>query len=124
MDNFNAVSIERTLARFFGKEPGERGTFFDADVFRSGIPEDLAKIVGNVADTLEARIETIRFPGRQPGSAKSQVDGCVAWLRRLQEQIRQRSAVEREEYHWEIFGAVMMGITGLLETLEAQVTVH
>lgn len=121
---FNAVRIEHTLARFFGRETGERGTFFDADVFRRGDPKDLALIVRNVADRIEARSLFIRFPSDANGSAKAQVEGCVSQLRTFADRVLERSAPEREDYHWELFGALMLGIVGLLETLEEQIPLH
>jgi hypothetical protein len=122
---FNAVGIEHTLARFFGKEIGDRLTFFDADVFRSGDPKDLAEIVRQVADTLEARIAFIRFPNPgQQGSPRAHVESCIDRLRHLANDMQQRTEGERENYHWEIFGALMAGIVGLLETLESNIPVQ
>ena len=124
MTVFNAVSIEHTLGRFFGREPGERGTFYDADVFRRGDPEDLALIVRNVADTLESRILFIRFPSDGNGSAKAQVESCVFHLRAFADRVLERNAAEPEDYHWELFGALMSGIVGLLESLEVHIVVQ
>jgi hypothetical protein len=121
---FNAVGIEHTLARFFGKEIGDRTQFYDADVFRSGNPEDLAEIVRQVADTLEARVAFIRFPRQGSGSPKAHIESCISRLRDLAEDMEQRTATEREDYHWEIFGALMAAIVGLLETLESGIPVQ
>ncbi|MEO7650141.1 MAG: hypothetical protein ABIZ80_06715, partial [Bryobacteraceae bacterium] len=53
---FNAVFIESTLGRFFDGIPGDRGTFYDADVFRSGDREELAFVLESVAARLNERI--------------------------------------------------------------------
>ncbi len=121
---FNAVGIEHTFGRFFGREPGERGTFYDADVFRRGDPKDLALIVRNVADTLESRILFIKFPSDENGSAKAQLEVCVSQLRAFGDLVLDRNATEREDYHWELFGALLGGIAGLLETLEVRIPVQ
>ena len=118
---FNAVSIEHTLARFFGDTIGDRGTFYDADVFRGGRPKDLALVVRRVADALEERIALIEFPAHGNGTAKAHLDFSIYQLRDLSDQIEQRKKPERENYHWEVFGALMAAIVGLLETLEAQI---
>ncbi len=124
MEVFNAVGIEHTLSRFFGDRIGNRGTFFDADVFRSGDPKELALIMRQVADTLEMRTFGMKFPSEGAGSTKAQVEVCISRLRRLAEQMAKRKKAERENYHWEIFGALMLGIVGLLETLESRQTVQ
>jgi hypothetical protein len=121
---FNAVGIEHTLARFFGKEIGDRLTFFDADVFRSGDPKDLAEIVRQVANTLEARVAFIRFPHQGQAPPKAHIESCISRLHHLANDMEQRSKMEREDYHWEIFGALMGAIVGLLETLESMIPVQ
>ena len=124
MVSFDAVGIEHALARFFGKPVGARGNFYDADVLRSGNPKDLSEIIRRVADTFEARIAGIKFPEGANGNPKAQVQGCVSRLRSLSDRVKQRSTPEREDYHWEVFGALMLGIVGLLEALEAQAAVQ
>lgn len=119
MTTFDAVTIEHTLARFFGTEIGDRSTTFDADVFRAGAPKDLSKVLELVADTFEKRIASLSFPVEGNGTAKAQVEGCVSRLRDLAARVKARRSPEREDYHWEVFGALMMGIVGLLETVEA-----
>ena len=121
MGIFDAVGIEHALARFFGDRIGTRGMFYDADVFRTGDPQDLAQVLRRVADTLERRLVFVKFTDQRNGSAKAQVEGCISQLRTLSERVKQRSSFECEDYHWEIFGALMMGIVGLLETLEVHV---
>jgi hypothetical protein len=123
MANFEAVAIEHRLGRFFGMV-GVRGGFFDADVFRAGRPKELAEVLRRVADTLESRLAFIRFPQDGPGSSKAQTESCVFWLRYAAENLEKRRNPERENYHWEIFGAMLSGLTGLLETLEGQATVQ
>ena len=119
---FNAVRIEHTLARFFNAQIGKRGLFFDADVFRGGAPEDMAEVLRQVADRLEFRTATFKFPPppRDRGPAAARMRSCVSHLREMADQIAARTQCERENYHWEIFGALMSGITALVETLEAQ----
>mgnify|MGYP000985365601 CR=1 FL=1 len=124
MADFDAVSIEHSLARFFGQPIGTRGAIFDADVLRGGDPKDLAELLSAVADTLESRLAFITFTHEGRGSPKSQATHCVRVLRETAARMAQRRKREREDYHWEIFGALISGITGLLETLESQVTVQ
>jgi len=116
--SFDAVMIEHTLAAFFGKQIGDRTTFFDADNFRNGRPKNLAVIVRAVANELEKRVARIQFSHQSPGGPKAQVQGCVSHLRSLANRMQGRPQ-EPEDYHWEIFGALMMAIVGLLEHLEA-----
>jgi len=120
---FNAV-IEHTLARFFGKQIGDRGDFYDADVFRSGNPADLATVIREVANTLEFRVAGMKFQNTGRGSAKVHLDCGIDQLRDLADQVAKRKRSERENYYWEIFGALMMVIIGLLETLEEQAVSH
>jgi len=117
--SFDAVMIEHTLARFFGKQIGDRGEFYDADSFRNGKPEELSIIVRHVADKLEQRVASIQFADESPGTARAQVQGCVSRLRLLADRMKERKQDEREDYHWELFGALMMAIIGLLEQLGA-----
>ena len=119
---FNAVSIEHTLARFFNEPVGKRGLFFDADIFRWGVPEDLAEVLRKVADRLEFRTSTFKYPPAPEGkgSAEAAMHHCIFMLREMADQIAARTKRERENYHWEIFGALMSGITALVETIEAQ----
>lgn len=124
MTIFNAVAIEHTLARFFGKPIGDRLQSFDADVFRSGNPKDLAEIVRQVAQALESRVAFIRFRSQGVGSPKVYIDGSIYWLYELAKQMETRRRYEREDYHWEVFGATMGVIIGLLETLEAEIPVQ
>jgi hypothetical protein len=120
MSTFNAVGIEHTLGLFFGKQIGSRGEIYDADIFRAGEPKDLAEILRRVADRLEQRLARITFPiADEPRvDAKSQVDGAIVRLRAIATQTAERPRSEPEDYHWEIFGALMMLIAGLLLRLE------
>lgn len=119
MPNLDAIAIEHTLANFFGNQIGARGTFYDADVFRNGKPAELAIVVDRVADELEQRMAAIQFIDESPGGARAQVEGCISRLRSLADRMKKRKQEDREGCHWELFGALMMAIVGLLEQLKA-----
>jgi hypothetical protein len=120
MTNFDAIGIEHTLARFFGKTIGDRTQFYDADVFRGGKPKRLAKIIDRVAKRLEQRFAKIKTPvsARVDGDPLAQIEGCIRRLSSLAEKMEHLKAEEPEDYHWEVFGTLMMAIVGLLELLE------
>jgi hypothetical protein len=120
MTTFDAVMIEHTLARFFGKRLGQRGEFYDADYFRAGNPKHLGTVLERVAERLEKRVAAIKFESTEAGSAKAQIEGAITRLRALAPRVKQRSGDEREDYHWEVFGALIMTVNGLLERLEEQ----
>lgn len=121
---FNAVAIEHTLARFFGKPIGDRFQFYDADVLRGGDPKELAEIVRQVAQTLESRVAFVRFRPQGVASPKVLLDNGISWLYGMAEQMETRRRREREDYHWEVFGAMVGVIIGLLETLESEIPVQ
>ncbi len=121
---FNAVSIEHTLSRFFGDEIGTRDSFYDADLFREGDPKELAEMMRHVAAHFEKRAARIQYPAQLDGTTKAYIASCASQLRSLADQVRQRKKNESEDYHWEVFGALMRGIVGLLETLEAVSAPH
>ncbi|MDX2152041.1 MAG: hypothetical protein SFV54_14985 [Bryobacteraceae bacterium] len=116
---FDAVSIEHTMARFFKKELGERGTFYDADVFRQGVPEDLAEVLRRVAKQLDKRVAKLGLGAEELGPGALLRTSAVR-LSALADKVAGRKEDEPEDYHWEVIGAVLLGVTGLLEELERQ----
>lgn len=118
MATFDAVAIEHSLASFFGKQIGAREEFYDADTFRTGRPKNLAVIVRRVAEHLEEKVASIQFNDTSPGGARAQVLESISRLRSLADRIKERKNDEPEDYHWEVFGALVTAIQGLLEQLE------
>jgi hypothetical protein len=42
---FDAVHVEYAFTRLFGDRPGERREIYDADLFRSGDPKGLGRLI-------------------------------------------------------------------------------
>jgi hypothetical protein len=112
---FNAVNIEHTLAKFFGDDRGMRGEFYDADVFRGGQLPELAEVIERTATRIQERAHSLTLT-----EGTFDVERCVAELREMAEIMKKRSGSEREDYHWEIFCALIKGIDGLLAELESR----
>ena len=112
---FNAVAIESTLERFFEGKPGDRGTFYDADVFRSGLQVDLAFVLARVAYRLSERIARLSLSQVHHRRILLELNSCIYHLHDVADQMMDRKDTEREDYHWELFGGLMSAIMGLLD---------
>lgn len=118
--SFDAVSIENAFARLIGNPIGRRGTPHDADIFRGGNPAHLSEALDNAIDTLEAKVnsKTFTIADSQPGGAKTLIDGAISRLRKISAVLANSSAVEREDYHWEIIGSLISIVAILLERVD------
>jgi hypothetical protein len=113
---FNAVGIEHSIARLMNNE--RRGESWDADVFRGGNPADLAEMLDKVAEALEQRFVFLPL-SREAGTPGALLGVAVRQLRSQAEEMRGRKRKEPDNYHWEIFGAVLLCAVALLEVIEA-----
>lgn len=115
--SFDAVSIEHAFAQLIGNTIGGRGTVHDADVFRSGNPSHLAKAIEAAADALEAKANKKAYTAAdtQPGGVKAKIDVAISRLRKVAGTMSTSKTIEREDYHWEIVGALVTTVAALLD---------
>jgi hypothetical protein len=119
---FDAVSIEHSFAIFMEEPLGHRGGPYDADIFRGGEPAELGMVVEQFAKHLAVRLDRIAFSAEESlnAGAKSRVQVAIARLLRCAEKLKARSKDEREDYHWEIIGDLVLSIAALLDHLEGK----
>lgn len=115
--SFDAVSIEYAFAQLIGNPVGARGTSHDADVFRGGNPKDLSKALLDAITALENKAKSVTFTSADAanGGAKARLDVAISRLRDYANELSKSKNVEREDYHWEIIGALISVIAALLE---------
>jgi hypothetical protein len=119
---FDAVSIEYAFAYLLQEHLGERGTPNDADVFRSGDPASLAKVIEASADALEKRIGSIKFDPieSESGGSKARLGVAIRGLKSIAKDMRSTSTDEPNDYHWIIIGEYVGALAALLDHIEGK----
>jgi hypothetical protein len=117
---YNATGIEHQLAIFLEKEIGARGGAHDADIFRSGNPKDLAKVVELIGKKLKERAARIEVSDedKENGGNAPRLTMTGDSLLRIADQIKERSDREREDYHWLIVGDLCEALAVALDHIE------
>jgi hypothetical protein len=116
----DAVSTEYSFAYLLGLELGDRGHVNDADVFRLGQPQDLAKVLEAAADAIDRRTRALGLqqPTPPPGSPAARIDVGVSDLRGIAMNLKNRSGLEGETYQWHVIGALVGIIAAMLAHYE------
>lgn len=115
--SFDAVSIENAFARLIGNPVGARGTSHDADVFRGGLPEQLALALYDAANALDTQVKSVDFEAAdsEPGGAKARIEVAISRLKKTARAMSNSTVVSREDYRWEIIGCLVSTVAALLE---------
>jgi hypothetical protein len=115
----DAVSIENAFARLLGNEIGVRGTCHDADIFRGGNLEQIAKSLEKAADAIESKVNSFTFEPTETeaGGAKACLGVAIDRIRNIASKMSSLKESEPNDYHWEIIGCLISTVSALLETL-------
>jgi hypothetical protein len=87
------------------------------DVFRGGNPKDLSKALLDAVSTLEQKSKNVTFTSADAahGGARARLDAAISRLRDYANELAKSKTDEREDYHWEIIGALVSVIAVLLK---------
>ena len=119
---YDAVSIEYAFAYLLEEPLGKRGACNDADVFRSGDPSGLAKVIDASADALQERIAKIKFDPIESdgGGSKARLEVAAKRLKSLAKDMRSMSVDEPNDYHWLLVGEYVGALAALLDHFEGK----
>lgn len=117
---YNATGIEHQLAVFLEEDVGMRGGAHDADIFRSGDPKELAKVVALIGTKLNERIGRIKFTDdeKENGGNAPRLQTTGDSLITVADQMKTLANREREDYHWLIVGNLCMALAAALDHIE------
>lgn len=116
----DAVDIEYSFARIIGNEIGERGTKYDADIFRSGSVSNISEALDSVVTSIESRFSNISFisDDYESGGIAAQLDVSIKRLKRICKAMKEQHIYEPNDYHWGIVANLLSIINVLLEWAE------
>ncbi len=119
---FEAVNVAYAFTRLFGDQPGKRREIYDADLFRSGDPKALGRLIQLTSRWLQERLDAIPFAPEEShrAGAKTRLDLAIKRLERHGAEMRQSMPTNREDIRWSVIGDLVDCITALLDHLEGK----
>jgi hypothetical protein len=119
---FHAVIAEYAFAWLIGDRVVERRELYDADLFRSGDPKGLGRLIQLTSRWLLERLDAIPFAPEESLNAGAKTRLLVA-IQRLEwhgEEMRKSMPTNREDIRWSVIGDLLNCITALLDHLEGK----
>jgi SNF2 family DNA or RNA helicase len=104
---YNAYSIEVAVRNLCQHADSQRGKFYDADVFRSGNPNELKEFLEKLSQVLKDRISPDLSEEQ-----KAWLNSAINSIHNAKSRITQQ---EQEDYHWLIVGQLISIINLLLQ---------
>jgi hypothetical protein len=103
------------------REIGKRGLSNDADVFRSGDPSDLKKLITDTAKAVQAKIDSLTFTAEdaENGGIKARLDVMAKSIVDIKTAITKN---EPQDYHWELIATLVHIIAALFDYIDERQT--
>ncbi len=114
---FDATHCEYAFAYMLNRSIGQRGLSNDADVFRSGEPSDLKKLLDDTAKAVQARIDGLTFTAAdaENGGVKARLDVMAKSIADIKTAITKK---EPQDYHWELIATLVHIISALFDYID------